>query len=466
MVFRFDRSISLSSPKKWFIQGVVSAILSIVRDNRLVLGIFLLCRLNHCYDIASLQEQAFFFQMNQTLKYDYVWFNFHCIIIVQTLFHLALALLLFFSCFFYLLIEVHKVLLNPFFSSELVPLLSVMTCIVVVFHPLPLSIVVKYPYDDFITMIAQISSLIGILLSKTCSSILPPIFSATVHVILIHCGYADEHLLSHHLLLYLVEVPSKYIAIWEIVISICIWKWIPLHIISLILILWLTIMKNQFHLISVYSFAITIMITIDSLYTTMSLRLSNVILLLGFLTILQYSHPTWNWILLFLTMIPQSELSLLNVVALNVSVMVVSGLLFRNAVTSKAVPVVVANLIIFLSFSILVIGLLYSLTPERRLFGMSERLYDEFSEMISYLNHHGISNYYLNNDDLCFNEEGLYYYMLGLSYEYILITPFDKEIICSSIQPFYASLHEKDCGYLTKVFVSSYQSFQLYHIVQ
>lgn len=466
MIFRFDRSISLSSPKKWFIQGVVSAILSTARDNESLLAILLLFRLDYCYNTTTLQEQAFFFQSNQTQKIGYIWFSPHCIIMFQFLIHIASALFLFFTCFFYLVIELHKVLLKPFFSSEFIPLLSVVSCIVVVFHSLPLSIITKYPYDGFICMIAQISSLVAILFSKTSSSLLPPVISATIHVILIHYGYGDESLLSQHLLLYLCEVPSKYIAVWEIVISVCIWRWIPLHIISLMVILWFMIMKNHSHLISIYSFIITTVITTGSLYTTVSLRLSNVILLLGFLIILQYSHPSWNWILFFMTLIPQSDLSLLNVVGVSISVMVVSGLLFRNAVTSKVIPVVIADFIILLSFNILVIGLLYSLMPERRLFGLSERLYEEYSEMITYLSQHGIWNYYLNNEDLCFNEEDLYYYIMGLPYEYILITPFDKKIICSDIQPFYSSLHENDCSYLSKVFVSSYKSFQLYHIVQ
>lgn len=353
--------------------------------------------------------------------------------------------------------------MNQYSSSSSIPWLAQGCCFLISFYPIWLLLIIQYPLDKSISFYCVFLSVMCILLSKDYPSILLPILSGILNVFLVQVGIGNESLLSQYILIRIIQLPSISINIWDILISVCVWKNPYLQVLCLCIVLISLYYKQIQKGIPFLSLFACIVTSISSM--SFHIDFDVILKCILFIMILQIQKPSWLNLLLFLSCIFQSRYSFISIVFTVINIMEMARILLSNCHFNKTpIPVLIANTIILICLFLLFSIYLASYSFEETLFEMSSDVYQEMKEMVLFLQSNQIYSFYVNHEDICYSEEDLYYYLLGLPYDYLLITPFDKRIHCKEIAT-YAQLIDKVPSYLVKLFSSRNQSFILYHIV-
>ena len=374
-----------------------------------------------------------------------------------------ILIILFYSGIYAGMNQLCKIIMNQYSSSSSIPWLTQGCCFLISFYSIWLLLIIQYPLDKSISFYCVFLSVMCILLSKEYPSILFLILSGILNVFLVQVGIGNESLLSQYIFIRIIQLPSISINIWDILISVCIWKNPYLQVLCLSIVL-LSLYYKQIQKGIPYLSLIACLITSTC---SMSFHIDFDVILKCILIIMviQIQKPSWLNLLLFLSCIFQSRYSFISIVFTVINIIEIIRILFSNCHFNKTpIPVLIANSIILICLFLLFSIYLTSYSSEETLFEMSSDLYQEMKEMVIFLQNNQISSFYVNHKDICYSEEDLYYYLLGLPYNYILITPFDKRINCKEM-PIYAQLLDKVPSYLVKLYSSKNQSFILYHFV-
>lgn len=338
--------------------------------------------------------------------------------------------------------------------------MSLVVCIVMSFHSIWLSVLVLYPADQIFASSLHLLSLACFCCSKYHSTFLFPILSSFIHILCLQLHLSLHHLPIQLLLLY--TFPSSSLrTTWELVLSLSSWSNLPMQLLYFLLVLFSFFYSKGPILRSLLTCLSCLVASFP--LPSFSLDLTFLLYILSFFILFQNTHPSWIVFLSFFLSLFQNTLSLLKQTMLCVMMVTIIMLIAMN-MKSATHNTLIANLILLGSYLVL-FALHGYVSMKGNVFGYSEEQMQELRQVLHFLSKEGIHQYYVNHQNLCYNEESLYYHLIGLPYEYILLTPFDMKMTCGEEQAYYDQIQTMDSTYLLKVFESIHNSFSLYHIV-
>ena len=170
-----------------------------------------------------------------------------------------ILIILFYSGIYAGMNQLCKIIMNQYSSSSSIPWLTQGCCFLISFYPIWLLLIIQYPLDKSISFYCVFLSVMCILLSKDYPSILLPILSGILNVFLVQVGIGNESLLSQYILIRIIQLPLISINIWDILISVCIWKNPYLQVLCLSIVLlslynYITLHKDNLLSLIIYSF--------------------------------------------------------------------------------------------------------------------------------------------------------------------------------------------------------------------
>ena len=362
---------------------------------------------------------------------------------------------------FFIIGDISELILSYFISPIYAFLLSFLFCILMSFHPIWLSVCVLYPVDKIVISSMHILSFVCICLSKYHPSIIFPILSAVIHLICLNWDIPLTHLPLQNILIHLYSLSSSQTLLWDTLIILSCWKSIYLQLLFLILSLFVIFFGSTKSHLSVTVFCFCLLTSIHS-FCLPSIDLEFIIYSISFLILFQTTKLSWHLVVFSVVSLFQPSYSVIKQSVLFSMIFSVFISIGRSCFMEDRAAKT-ANVIILVSYVVL-FGAFFTSLMNVTVLSYSDELLREVNQVIRFIANQNIS-YYVNHKTLCFDEEELYYYLLGLPYEYILLTPFERAMGCRDKIGFYERIGNSDSTYLSNVFTSTNHSFKVYHIV-